>query len=117
MANLSEFVTRDRPPQKVLIGARMTTAKLQPAYRDRGRATLALRPAVPEAALKELAASGFDPIYGARPLKRAIQAGIENPLSRAILEGRFAARDVIWVDHKKGGFTFDKARGAVTSAA
>ena len=40
---------------------------------------------------------GFDPVYGARPLKRAIQHMIENPLAKAILEGRFAAKDVIRV--------------------
>ncbi|MNC93713.1 Chaperone protein ClpB [compost metagenome] len=67
--------------------------------------------------MKELAAAGFDPVYGARPLKRAIQSGIENPLARAILEGKFAAKDAIRVDHRKGGFTFEKSQSAATAAA
>jgi ATP-dependent Clp protease ATP-binding subunit ClpB len=53
---------------------------------------------VSEAALAELAKVGFDPVYGARPLKRAIQQRIENPLSRQILEGRFAPKSVITVE-------------------
>ncbi|MFZ9286712.1 MAG: type VI secretion system ATPase TssH, partial [Burkholderiaceae bacterium] len=53
---------------------------------------------VPEAALEELAKVGFDPVFGARPLKRAIQQRIENPLSRLILEGRFPPKSVIAVE-------------------
>ena len=53
---------------------------------------------VSPAALAELAKVGFDPVYGARPLKRAIQQRIENPLSKLLLEGRFAPKDVIPVD-------------------
>jgi len=52
---------------------------------------------VEESALKELAMAGFDPVFGARPLKRAIQQQIENPLAKAILEGKFAAKDTIRV--------------------
>jgi len=48
--------------------------------------------------LAELAKVGFDPVFGARPLKRAIQQRIENPLSRQILEGRFAPKSTISVD-------------------
>jgi len=47
-------------------------------------------------------------VYGARPLKRAIQAQIENPLAKAILEGRFAAKDTVKVDCKSGVMRFDK---------
>jgi ATP-dependent Clp protease ATP-binding subunit ClpB len=50
---------------------------------------------VSEAALAELAKVGFDPVYGARPLKRAIQQRIENPLSKLLLEGRFPPKSVI----------------------
>jgi len=57
----------------------------------------------------ELAKAGFDPVYGARPLKRAIQQQIENPLSKSILEGKFGPKDTIRVDVKAGAFTFDKA--------
>jgi ATP-dependent Clp protease ATP-binding subunit ClpB len=62
-----------------------------------------------EAALKELSKAGFDPVYGARPLKRAIQSSIENPLARQILEGRFADKDRIRVDCAAGVFRFEKA--------
>ena len=53
---------------------------------------------VSEAATAELAKVGFDPVFGARPLKRAIQQRIENPLSRLLLEGRFLPKAVIAVD-------------------
>ncbi|MFP5461612.1 MAG: ATP-dependent chaperone ClpB, partial [Gammaproteobacteria bacterium] len=48
---------------------------------------------VTEAALEEIAKAGFDPIYGARPLKRAIQQKIENPVARLVLEGKFGPKD------------------------
>jgi ATP-dependent Clp protease ATP-binding subunit ClpB len=51
---------------------------------------------------------GFDPLYGARPLKRAIQQEIENPVARLVLEGRFGPKDVIPVDVKNGKFVFDR---------
>ena len=63
-----------------------------------------------DAAVAELAKAGFDPVYGARPLKRAIQQQIENPLSKAILEGKFGPKDTILVDSKGGGFSFEKAK-------
>jgi ATP-dependent Clp protease ATP-binding subunit ClpB len=59
---------------------------------------LDIRLEVSEAALAELAKVGFDPVFGARPLKRAIQQRIENPLSKLLLEGRFAPKDVVPVD-------------------
>ncbi len=59
--------------------------------------------------MAELAKAGFDPVYGARPLKRAVQSGIENPLAKAILEGRFAPKDTIVVDSRGGRMVFDKA--------
>src|SRR6187549_1370503 len=71
---------------------------------------------VSDAAVAELAKAGFDPVYGARPLKRAIQQQIENPLSKAILEGKFGPKDTIRVDAKGGVFSFDK-KGAVKKAA
>ncbi|HTP61417.1 MAG TPA: type VI secretion system ATPase TssH, partial [Burkholderiales bacterium] len=64
---------------------------------------------ISEAAVTELAKAGFDPVYGARPLKRAIQSEIENPLAKTILEGRFAPRDTVRVDYRSGRMTFDKA--------
>ncbi len=64
---------------------------------------------VSEGALAELAKEGFDPVYGARPLKRSIQSAIENPLAKSILEGRFAPKDTIKVDWKNGSMLFAKA--------
>ncbi len=60
------------------------------------RMDLALQ--VSPAAVAELAKVGFDPVFGARPLKRAIQQRIENPLSKLLLEGRFPPKSVIPVD-------------------
>ncbi|MEZ0231755.1 MAG: ATP-dependent chaperone ClpB [Methylophilaceae bacterium] len=64
---------------------------------------------VTDAALAEIANAGFDPVYGARPLKRAIQSEIENPLAREILGGVFAPKDTIKVDFKGGKMLFSKA--------
>ena len=68
---------------------------------------------VSEAAIAELAKVGFDPVFGARPLKRAIQQRIENPLSRLLLEGRFPPKSVIPVDvdpiQNPGVFSFNKS--------
>src|SRR5437879_3450656 len=70
---------------------------------------------VSDAVLGELAKVGFDPVYGARPLKRAIQSEIENPLAKAILEGRFAPKDSIRVDYRGGRMQFEKARARVAA--
>ncbi|MBV9890010.1 MAG: AAA family ATPase, partial [Rhizobacter sp.] len=59
-------------------------------------------------ALAQVAKAGFDPVFGARPLKRAIQKDIENPVSKLILEGRFGPKDVIPVDYEDGRFTFER---------
>jgi ATP-dependent Clp protease ATP-binding subunit ClpB len=61
---------------------------------------------VSPAALAELAKAGFDPVFGARPLKRAIQQRIENPVSKLILEGKFGPKDVIPVGVADGELTF-----------
>jgi ATP-dependent Clp protease ATP-binding subunit ClpB len=71
---------------------------------------------ISDAAITELAKAGFDPVYGARPLKRAIQSEIENPLAKAILEGRFAPKDTIYVDSRGGKMVFEKKK-AVKAAA
>ena len=67
---------------------------------------------VSEAAIAELAKVGFDPVFGARPLKRAIQQRIENPLSKLLLEGKFPPKSVIPVDvdpiRDPGVFSFGK---------
>jgi ATP-dependent Clp protease ATP-binding subunit ClpB len=59
-------------------------------------------------ALKHIASAGYDPVFGARPLKRAIQAEIENPLSQLILAGKFGPKDVIPVNYTQGKFNFDR---------
>ena len=62
-------------------------------------------------AMSQLVAVGYDPVYGARPLKRAIQQEIENPLSVKLLSGEFVAGDTIKVDvDAEGKLTFDKLR-------
>jgi len=69
-----------------------------------------------EAALDRLGEAGFDPVYGARPLKRAIQQQLENPLAQQILAGRFHPGQVIQVDVDAGQLLF-RDRGAQASAA
>ncbi len=59
-------------------------------------------------ALTEIAKVGFDPVFGARPLKRAIQQRIENPVAKLILEGRFGPKDMIPVDVDGGEFVFSR---------
>ena len=63
---------------------------------------------VSSAALAELAKVGFDPAFGARPLKRAIQQRIENPVSKLILQGKFGPKSVIPVDLEDGEFSFSR---------
>ena len=60
------------------------------------------------AALDKLGEAGFDPVYGARPLKRAIQHQLENPLAQEILAGKFVAGDVVKVDVHNGELNFTK---------
>ena len=85
--------------QLKILGARLTKMDL----------TLDVSPA----ALAELAKVGFDPVFGARPLKRAIQQRIENPLSKLLLEGKFLPKDTIAVSvdpvRAPGEFAFTKA--------
>ena len=67
--------------------------------------------AVSAAALDQLGDAGFDPVYGARPLKRAIQQALENPLARRILASEFSPGDTIAVDAGEDGLTFCKNDG------
>jgi ATP-dependent Clp protease ATP-binding subunit ClpB len=73
-------------------------ARIQLAVLTARLAHMELGLTVSEAAVAELAKVGFDPLFGARPLKRAIQQRIENPLSKLLLEGRFAPKDMVNVD-------------------
>jgi ATP-dependent Clp protease ATP-binding subunit ClpB len=83
-------------------------AKIQLQGLEQRLAKRELTLTISDRALAELAKEGFDPIYGARPLKRAIQQMIENPLSRMILEGKFAPNDVVPVDFDDGQFKFER---------
>jgi ATP-dependent Clp protease ATP-binding subunit ClpB len=76
-----------------------------------------LRLELTAAAKETLAEAGWDPTYGARPLKRAIQRLLENPLALRLLEGEFAEGDTVRVDAKDGDLVFEKARAAEPAAA
>jgi ATP-dependent Clp protease ATP-binding subunit ClpB len=86
----------------------LSIAKIQLQHLSKRLASMEMGLDVTDTALKELALVGFDPVYGARPLKRAIQAQIENPLAREILAGHFAAKDSIRVDFQNGAMVFSK---------
>jgi ATP-dependent Clp protease ATP-binding subunit ClpB len=83
-------------------------ARIQLQYLEKRLAAMEMKLTISDAALAEIANAGFDPVYGARPLKRAIQAQLENPLAKQILEGHFVAKDTIKVDCKGGMMKFDK---------
>jgi ATP-dependent Clp protease ATP-binding subunit ClpB len=83
-------------------------ARIQLKNLERRLAAQEMALAVTDAALAEIAKAGFDPVYGARPLKRAIQQKIENPVARLVLEGRFGPKDVIPVDFRDGHFAFER---------
>ncbi len=83
-------------------------AKIQLKVLETRLEKLEMRLDVSAAALAEIAKAGFDPVYGARPLKRAIQQRIENPVSKLILEGRFGPKDLIPVDIVDGAFSFER---------
>jgi ATP-dependent Clp protease ATP-binding subunit ClpB len=83
-------------------------AGIQLAQLQRRLDKLEMRLEISPDALAELAKVGFDPVFGARPLKRAIQQRIENPVSKLILQGRFGPKDVIPVDLKDGEFNFER---------
>jgi len=83
-------------------------AKIQIRRLEQRLAAQDMKLDISDAALAEVAKVGFDPLYGARPLKRAIQQQIENPVARLVLEGRFGPKDVIPVDFRKGEFTFER---------
>ncbi|MDM8563220.1 AAA family ATPase, partial [Candidatus Marithioploca araucensis] len=63
---------------------------------------------VSDAALIAIGTAGFEPVYGARPLKRAIRQGLENPLAQEILAGKFVSGDTIEVDWRDGTMQFKK---------
>ena len=70
-----------------------------------------------DAAKELLAEEGWDPAYGARPLKRAIQRLVENPLALELLEGRFAEGDTVRANAEGGELVFGRAETAEPAAA
>ena len=70
-----------------------------------------------DAARDKIGEAGFDTVYGARPLKRAIQAQIENPLAQRILRGDFAAGDRVIGTLKRNELVFEKGTTALTAGA
>ncbi|PXW90837.1 ATP-dependent Clp protease ATP-binding subunit ClpB [Nitrosomonas sp. Nm84] len=86
-------------------------AKIQLQYLEARLAKLEMKLEVSDAALSVISQAGFDPVFGARPLKRAIQAQIENPLAKEILEGNFVAKDTIKVDYSDDKIIFSKMNG------
>ena len=81
-------------------------AKIQLRSLEKRLAAQNLHLHVDDAALDIIAEAGFDPVYGARPLKRAIQSEIENPLAKALLEGRYPAESNIKVEAEHGRLVF-----------
>jgi len=84
-------------------------ARIQLKALEARLAKIDLKLTVSDAALKTVAQAGFDPVYGARPLKRAIQQQIENPLANDILGGKFAPGTTVKVGATGGEITFGKA--------
>ena len=94
--------------ERLLEGFAFLTARIQLKLLEARLEKLEMKLEVSPAALAELAKVGFDPVFGARPLKRAIQQRIENPVAKLILEGRFGPKDVVPVDVTDGAFSFGR---------
>jgi ATP-dependent Clp protease ATP-binding subunit ClpB len=92
-----------RPLDKTQIRA---IARIQLAYLEKRLAERQVKLEISDAALALLGNTGFDPVYGARPLKRAIQQQLENPLAREILEGRYPSGSTVAVDAVGGHLEF-----------
>lgn len=84
-------------------------ARIQMSGLERRLAERGLKLEVSDKAFELLGNVGFDPVYGARPLRRAIQAQLENPLASRILSGEFVSGDTIQVDAQGGQLVFSKA--------
>ncbi|MFA7322256.1 MAG: AAA family ATPase, partial [Dokdonella sp.] len=81
-------------------------ARIQTEYLGRRLGERQLKLEITDKAIDLLGNVGFDPVYGARPLKRAIQQQLENPLARRILEGHFQSGDTVHVDAEAGKLVF-----------
>jgi ATP-dependent Clp protease ATP-binding subunit ClpB len=91
-------------------------ADIQVDHLRRRLAERDLRLELTAAALDQLAAAGFDPVYGARPLKRALQQRLENPLAQRILAGDFPAGDTVVADWVDGELSLQAKRGSAGDA-
>jgi ATP-dependent Clp protease ATP-binding subunit ClpB len=69
-----------------------------------------------DAAREQLAEEGYDPVYGARPLKRVIQREVQDPLAMALLRGEFGEGDVVRADFRDGTFVFEEMKKASVAA-
>ena len=83
-------------------------AKIQLKHLEERLAKMEMSLDIDDEALQKIAEAGYDPVYGARPLKRAIQQQIENPLSKAILAGKFGPKDTIRVHVDHGELVFEE---------
>ncbi|MFD2368331.1 ATP-dependent chaperone ClpB [Pseudoduganella sp. GCM10020061] len=92
-------------------------AKIQIRHLEERLARMDMALDISDEALQKIAEAGYDPVYGARPLKRAIQQQIENPLSRAILEGRFGPGDTIHIHVRGNEIAFDKSAQPASAEA
>ncbi|NNJ12030.1 ATP-dependent chaperone ClpB [Chloroflexales bacterium ZM16-3] len=95
-----------RPLSREQIGEIVT---IQLVHLDKLLAERKIRLELTSAARARLAEEGYDPVYGARPLKRVIQQRLQNPLAVQLLQGDFVAGDTILVDVGGGGYVFKKA--------
>jgi ATP-dependent Clp protease ATP-binding subunit ClpB len=103
-----EPLTRDQIGEIV----ELQLARLRARLAERG---LSLE--LTDAAQEHLAEAGWDPTYGARPLKRAIQRLVENPLALRLLEGEFEEGDTVRVDVSSGQLSFEKTPAVEPAAA
>jgi ATP-dependent Clp protease ATP-binding subunit ClpB len=112
--NRIDEIVRFEPLSRDQIGeiVELQLARLRDRLAERG---LGLE--LTDAAKEAVAEAGWDPTYGARPLKRAIQRLVENPLAIRLLEGEFAEGDTIRVDAAEGELVFEKARSQAPVAA
>jgi len=92
-------------------------AEIQVGYLRERLATRDMGLELTPAALDKLCEAGFDPVYGARPLKRAIQAHLENPLAQEILAGRFGPNDTIVAEVRSGAIVFDRKAASTRRSA
>jgi ATP-dependent Clp protease ATP-binding subunit ClpB len=112
--NRIDEIVEFRPLSKEQIGeiVELQLRRVEARLAERG-----LRLELTEPAKETLAEAGWDPTYGARPLKRAIQRLLENPLALRLLEGEFTEGDTVRVDAGEGGLVFEKAGAAEPAAA